>query len=104
MCLIFLSWFTKQTTNGFFNVLSDLWQNYQEIIITGCCTDICVMQFALSLKGYLLSQKKDNEVIIYEEMVSTYDGPNHEASFFQTSALEILKLAGVKIQKWDQNK
>ncbi|MEG0289989.1 MAG: isochorismatase family cysteine hydrolase [Erysipelotrichaceae bacterium] len=49
---------TKNSTNTFH---SKGWQtfmktsltNYHDIVICGCCSDICVMQFALSLQTYL---------------------------------------------------
>ena len=33
-------------------------------IITGCCSDICVLQFALTLKTYLNAQNIDKKVIV----------------------------------------
>ena len=48
-------------------------------IITGCCTDICVMQFALTLRTYLNQHDLKKDVIIVCDGVETYHADNvHE--------------------------
>ncbi|MBN2849239.1 MAG: cysteine hydrolase, partial [Erysipelotrichaceae bacterium] len=56
----------KDTTNGF---LSDGFQRFikeqepfDRIVVTGCCTDICVLQFALTMKTYLQQAKFDTKM------------------------------------------
>ena len=70
--------FYKNSTNAFtaddFQTFlgSDL-DMYRDIIITGCCTDICIMQFSLCLNAWLNEHNKTNHrIIIPMDCVDTY--------------------------------
>jgi nicotinamidase-related amidase len=95
----------KNSTNGFHEL-----QTYQEeilqhptsikeIIISGCCTDICVFQFALTLKTWLNAKDIAMRVIIPVDCVDTYDSGNdyHEAVRFNEMALTLMGQAGIEI-------
>ena len=91
----------KNSTNGFF---TSEFQNFlnqhselEKIIISGVCTDICVMQFALSLKAFCNQNNKNLEIIIPVNTVETYDACNHNAELMQLIALQIMAQAGVKL-------
>ena len=68
----------KNSTNAFHTqkmqlFLSDELSHYQDIVIIGCCTDICIMQFALSMNTYLNEKEmKNHRVIVPINMVETY--------------------------------
>lgn len=93
----------KNSTNGFHELqeyLSNIKTiNLREIIVTGCCTDICVMQFALTLKTWLNATNTDIEVIIPVNCVDTYDSGNeyHPAHKFNEMALTLMEQAGITI-------
>ena len=92
----------KNSTNGFMTVaFQDLIANhhYDTIVITGCCTDICVLQFALSLKGYLNQNNHKTAVIIPTNMVETFHAPNHDQNYYNEISLQLLENAG--IQQYD---
>lgn len=91
----------KNSTNGFF---APEFQNFlnqhtelEKIIISGVCTDICDMQFALSLKAFCNQNNKNLEIIIPVNTVQTYDAPNHHAELMQLVALQIMAQAGIKL-------
>ena len=67
-------------------------------MITGCCTDICVMQFALSLKTYLNQMDMPQEVVIKESGVATYDALYHPASDYQKMAINMMAQSGIIIR------
>lgn len=91
----------KNSTNGF---LTPEFQNFfhqhselEQIILCGVCTDICVMQFALTLKTFCNQNNRHLEIIIPVNAVETYDAPNHCADVMQTVALQMMTQAGIKL-------
>lgn len=94
----------KNSTNGFYALKAD--KRFEIIaglsdsfIITGCCTDICVMQFALSMKTYFNEKNIRKPVIIPIDMVDTYDAPEHSAEEYNDMALRLMRNAGIVIVK-----
>lgn len=73
----------KNSTNGFHEELfQDFLEQNKEIDkfeIVGCCTDICVYQFATTIKTHFIKNNKNVEVVVHKDMVETFDAPNHEA-------------------------
>ncbi|TPR54301.1 isochorismatase family cysteine hydrolase [Metamycoplasma neophronis] len=88
----------KNSTNGFFEVSKQIWKEYDEFEIIGCCTDICVMQFATTLKTYLNMLGENKNVIIYKDLVATFDSPSHKADEYQKMALSLMENAGIIIK------
>lgn len=91
----------KNSTNGF---LADGFQAFlaahpecERFVVCGVCTDICVMQFALSLKTYGNQNNQRLEVIVPVNTVETYDAPGHHAELMQTMALQIIAQAGITL-------
>ena len=90
----------KDSTNGVFNFLKyadvNLYDNY---LIMGDCTDICIMQFALSLKAYFNEIKKTANVLVFTQYVDTYDAPMHNAELMNIFAFKNMEQSGVRIFK-----
>lgn len=89
----------KNSTNGFHekefvNCLET--NGKSRFIVTGDCTDICVLQFCLSLKTWFTQKNLRSEIIIPLNCVETYDAPYHEAGFMSLAAYKILKDSGIK--------
>lgn len=95
----------KNSTNGFHELTTylDAFLNNQPeyIIITGCCTDICVLQFALTLKTWLNAHNMDVDLILPLDCVDTYESGDsyHPADQFNQMAITLLQQAGIKIYK-----
>lgn len=68
----------KNSTNTFTcpdfqRFLKERLKNYRDIVITGCCTDICILQFALCLNAWLNEHNKtEQRIIIPLSCVDTY--------------------------------
>lgn len=89
----------KHSTNAFHNLAKAYTTEINdEFILCGCCTDICVMQFALSLKTYLNENGIDKPVIVMKDCVATYDSEDHPAERYQEIALDLMKRAGIEIR------
>ncbi|HHW89434.1 MAG TPA: cysteine hydrolase [Clostridiales bacterium] len=90
----------KDSTNGIFSFLKYADVNlYDNFLIMGNCTDICVLQFALSLRAYFNEIKKTANVLVFTDYVDTFDSPLHNAELMQVFALKNMEQSGVKIFK-----
>lgn len=87
----------KKSTNGFINLDKEILNNYDRFILTGCCTDICVLQFGLSLRAYLNEKNIDKDILLIKQAVDTYDAPNHNRDYYNESAINLMRNAGIKI-------
>ncbi|MDC8915769.1 isochorismatase family protein [Metamycoplasma hyosynoviae] len=88
----------KNTTNSFLVLDSEILSKYDEFIITGCCTDICILQFGLNLKTYLNYIGHNKKVIIKSLLVDTFDTPSHNRDEYNKFALKLLQNAGIIIE------
>ena len=91
----------KNSTNGFFSFLKDIQIDKQakSVIIIGWCTDLCVLQFALTLQAWFHECDRPLEVSVLTDFADTYDGPGHDADFFNLAALAILENSGVRLYR-----
>ncbi|APJ38586.1 cysteine hydrolase family protein [Mycoplasmopsis pullorum] len=92
--------FYKNSTNAFHQIDTKIYDNFDSFELVGCCTDICVLQFALSLKTYLNHIHSDKKVIVWSNLCSTFDGPNHNAKTFHKFALELMLNAGIEVKEY----
>lgn len=76
----------------------------KEIIITGCCTDICIMNFAIPLKNLFNELGLDIDIIIYQEAVDTYDSPNHRREEYNEMAFKFMQQNGIIIKSYEKEK
>jgi len=90
----------KNSTNGFHEMefVRGITQNPQltRFIITGDCTDICVLQLALSLKTWFNAQNRSSDIIIPLDCVETFDAPGHSGSFMNIAAYKIMAVSGIR--------
>ena len=92
----------KNSTNGFHSKGFQEWlKKYEDevdnYIITGCVTDICVLQFALSLKSYFNEKNINKRVIVPKNCVETYDGGSHDGYLMNLFALYNMYTSGIEI-------
>ncbi|PZW01523.1 isochorismatase family cysteine hydrolase [Metamycoplasma auris] len=89
----------KNTTNAFLKLENkEFLDSYNEFEIIGCCTDICILQFALNLKTYFNSKNMDKNVIVYKKLVNTFDSKNHKGNKFHKFALKLMENSGILIK------
>lgn len=92
----------KNSTSGF---ITKEFQKYleknqdqlEEIILTGCCTDLCVMNFALPLKNYINEYNLNIKVTLLKNAVETYDAPTHPREEYNEIAFKIMEQNGINI-------
>ncbi|WP_163248681.1 cysteine hydrolase family protein [Clostridium niameyense] len=93
----------KSSTNGFLedetqkNIKKLIDKGYKNWVISGCCTDICVKQFAESLKAYFNKENLDLEVIIPLNAVETYDALWHNGNAMNLFSLMEMEMSGIKL-------
>jgi nicotinamidase-related amidase len=66
-------------------------------ILTGDCTDICVLQFALALKTYYQSENKPSRIIVPVNAVNTFDAPDHPGDLYHLIGLDLMAAGGVEL-------
>lgn len=95
--------YQKNSTSTMFakNFLNDIdaMKSLREIIITGCCTDICVMNLAIPLQNYFDEQDRDVDIIVPENAVATYHAPWHDRDVYEKAALQFMNQAGIQLVK-----
>ena len=94
--------YEKNSTSTMFakNFISDVdkMKALRKVIITGCCTDICVLNLAIPLVNYFDETDRQVEVEVVEDAVETYDAPYHNRNEYNEMAFKLMRQAGVKLQ------
>ena len=90
----------KNSTNGFHEkeFMQCLVQNPQTntYIVTGDCSDICVLQLCLTIKTWFTSQNKNVNIIVPLNCIETYDSQSHNSDFMNIAAYKIMLDSGIK--------
>ena len=68
-----------------------------EIVIIGCCTDICVMNLAIPLQNYFDQKERNVRIIVPKNAVETYDAPYHNKDEYNNMAFKFMAQAGIKV-------
>ncbi len=96
----------KNSTNGFFAPDFGQWlecnfEDTRNYVIVGDCTDLCIMQLALSIKAFYNQWDMESDIIIPINAVETFDlvETNHDAELMNLFALYNMELNGIKIVK-----
>lgn len=91
----------KNSTNGFLEEEFQKWlkenEHINNFIITGDCTDICVQQFALTLKTWFNMNNKKVRVIVPVNAVETYDLGLHNGDLMNVMALYNMMINGIEV-------
>ena len=91
----------KNSTNGFVEPAFRQWleghPSLTEFIVVGCCTDICVQQFALSLKTELNRQNRQSRIVVPMALTATYDAPGHPAGLTELASFQNMQTSGIEI-------
>lgn len=94
--------YEKNSTSTMFakGFMSDLekMKKLREVIITGCCTDICVLNLAIPLTNYFDQEDREIAVTVISDGIETYDSPNHNREEYNEMSLKLMKQAGINIK------
>ena len=89
----------KNSTNGFFAKEFKPIFNKDNFIIVGNCTDICVYQFAITLKSYFTEFNKNKNIIVPMNFVDTFELKTHKANFMNYVFLNSMIDNGIEVIK-----
>lgn len=93
----------KNSTNGFLEKEFQEWlkenPNINQFIVVGDCTDICIQQFAVTLKTWFNKDNKKSRIIVPINAVETYDFDMHNGDLMQIMSLYTMLLNGIEIVK-----
>lgn len=93
--------YLKNSTSTIFapNFINDInkMKNLREVIVSGCCTDICVMNLVIPLQNYFDEINKNTDILVLEDAVETYDSPNHRRDEWNRLAFKFMEQSGVKV-------
>ena len=78
--------------------------NLKEIVVIGCCTDICVLNAAISMRTYFNQENMDIDILIPKDCVETYDAPVHPQKEYNEMAYQLISQSGVKVVETYKNK
>lgn len=96
---------TKNSTNTFVapafqELLPELLEHHRDFMIVGCCSDICVLQLALSLNTYFNEKNlEEHRVIVPYEMIETYHNEGHNQETYNEFACRLMVSNGVHVAK-----
>lgn len=90
----------KNSTNGFFALKEISFNDVDNIIIVGDCTDICIYQFAITLKSYFNQNNMNKNILVPMNLVDTYDIPNtHPAELLNIVFFNSMIQNGINVVK-----
>lgn len=93
----------KNSTNSFLEAGFREWLekngNIDTFILTGDCTDICILQLATSLKAWFNQQEKTSRIIVPMKLVDTYSLGAHDGDLMNVFSLYNMMINGVEIVK-----
>ena len=91
----------KTTTNGFvtkeFQELVKK-ENFDNVLITGCCTDICVLNFFNSYNEFIKNNNLKTKLIVLDNACATFDAEGHRAKEIHRKAINNMKKHGAIIK------
>ena len=91
----------KNSTNAFLAPEFLKWlsrhKHIKNFIVVGNCTDICVLQFVVTLKTWFYQHNKNVRVVVPADLVETYDSDIHHGDFFHLTALYQMRLNGIEV-------
>lgn len=91
----------KNTTNGFTSegyqkVLKD-YVDYDEILVVGCCTDICVLQFVMEMKMLKTHFDLKYKLIVAKDACDTFEMDDHHRDDFNDRTFELLEMNDIEV-------
>lgn len=91
----------KNSTNGFLEPVFQTWlvenAEVDHFIVVGDCTDICIQQYAITLKTWFNRQNKESRIIVPISSVNTYDFGMHNGDLVHVMALFNMIGNGVEV-------
>lgn len=100
--------YKKNSTSAIFakGLLEDLkaMSKLKRVVVVGCCSDICVLNFVLPLINYFDENDLDITVEVREDLIETYHSNTHDRDEYNEISKKLLKQAGAKITRSEVKK
>lgn len=77
----------------------DEMKKLREVIVSGCCSDICVLNLVIPLINYFDQNNRNVDVTVIENAIETFDAPTHNRNEYNDMSLKLMKQAGAKIER-----
>ena len=75
-------------------------KNLKKVVITGCCTDICIQNFAIALRNFFDEMDMNIDIIVPKDAVETFHIPNvHDRKENNERAYTVMENTGIKLVK-----
>lgn len=71
----------------------------KKIVVTGCCTDICVKDFLYSVRDMMRKLNRDVTLVISEQSVDTFQLPDHDKEMINQAMFKEFKENGIQVVK-----
>ena len=72
-------------------------KNLKEIIYTGVCADLCVMDFARTNARFLDQINKQVKLFVVKNAIDTFDAPGHNREEWMEIACKVMNQAGLEV-------
>ena len=90
----------KDTTNGFitkkFRAIAQK-HEFDNVIVCGCCTDICVENFVKSYLAFNKQMGRKTKITVVSDACYTFDGQNHNAKEYHINSLKKMQALGANV-------
>ena len=84
---------------GMIDMLIEMF-SLKRVIIVGCCTDICIQNFAIALRNFFDQLNMDVEIIVPKNAVETFHIPEiHDREENNKRAYTVMENTGIKLVK-----
>ncbi len=87
----------KNSTNGFLKYNPSLNNSYDYVFIIGCVSDICIYEYAITYQKFLEEHDLETKLIVVDDLVATFDAPNHDAKLVHRQSMDKLAQNGITI-------
>lgn len=83
---------------GVMNLFKESLVNLKKVVIVGCCTDICIQNFAIALRNFFDEFNMDIDIEVPIDAVETYHIPNvHDRDENNKRAYTVMENTGIKL-------
>ena len=73
-------------------------KSLEEVVITGCCTDICVMNLSIPLLNYFDENDIEVKIRVPQNAVETFNSETHDREEYNKMALRLMKNQGIGVE------
>ncbi|MCM1053294.1 MAG: cysteine hydrolase [Ruminococcus sp.] len=69
----------------------------KRVVLAGCCTDICIMNFAIALRNFFDELNLDIEIIVPKNVVETFHNEGHDRTTANEFGYKAMECNGIKL-------